>query len=92
MPSLLSLKQKKFLMLMRYDFNLLLPLLLFPFPILDGYSSIIIFQVKTFSNDMKAVEEPLMSHVALQSSAEQKNFYDLLHFSPLKVGLSYLFL
>lgn len=53
----------------------------------DSNSSIIIFQVKTFSNDMKAVEEPLMSHVALQSSAEQKNFYDLLHFSPLKVSL-----
>lgn len=34
---------------------------------------------------MKAVDEPLLAHVALQSSAEQKNFYDLLHFSPLKV-------
>ncbi|KAK3913373.1 Vacuolar protein sorting-associated protein 13 [Frankliniella fusca] len=46
-------------------------------------------EAKTFSNDMKAVNEPLMSHVALQSSAEQKNFYDLLHFSPLKIHVSF---
>lgn len=46
-------------------------------------------EVKTFSIDMKAVEEPLMFHVAIQSSAEQKNFYDLLHFSPLKIHVSF---
>jgi len=44
-------------------------------------------QVKHFNNDMNVVKDPLKSHVALQSSAEQKNFYDLLHFSPLKVAL-----
>ncbi|KAJ1520910.1 hypothetical protein ONE63_003990 [Megalurothrips usitatus] len=46
-------------------------------------------EAKTFANDMNAVEEPLMSHVAVQSSAEQKNFYDLLHFSPLKIHVSF---
>jgi hypothetical protein len=31
------------------------------------------------------VDKPLLSHVTLVSTQEQKNFYDLLHFSPLKV-------
>lgn len=34
---------------------------------------------------MKLVNEPLMYHVNLITTAEQKNFFDLLHFSPLKV-------
>lgn len=34
---------------------------------------------------MKLVDEPLMYHVSLITTAEQKNFFDLLHFSPLKV-------
>lgn len=34
---------------------------------------------------MKLVNEPLMYHVSLITTAEQKNFFDLLHFSPLKV-------
>ncbi|KAJ9578224.1 hypothetical protein L9F63_005554, partial [Diploptera punctata] len=35
------------------------------------------------------VDKPLLSHVTLVSSQEQKNFYDLLHFSPLKIHLSF---
>ena len=34
---------------------------------------------------MELVDEPLMYHVSLITTAEQKNFFDLLHFSPLKV-------
>lgn len=34
---------------------------------------------------MKLVDEPLIHHVNLITTAEQKNFFDLLHFSPLKV-------
>lgn len=34
---------------------------------------------------MGLVHEPLLHHVNLITTAEQKNFFDLLHFSPLKV-------
>lgn len=38
---------------------------------------------------MKLVDEPLMYHVSLITTAEQKNFFDLLHFSPLKIHISF---
>ncbi|GLH16639.1 Vacuolar protein sorting-associated protein 13A-like Protein [Gryllus bimaculatus] len=38
-----------------------------------------------FEEDCKVMNEPLKAHASLMSSAEQKNFYDLLHFSPLKL-------
>ncbi|CAL1678436.1 unnamed protein product [Lasius platythorax] len=42
-----------------------------------------------FRTDMKLVNEPLMYHVNLITTAEQKNFFDLLHFSPLKIHISF---
>ncbi|XP_047359321.1 vacuolar protein sorting-associated protein 13 isoform X2 [Vespa velutina] len=42
-----------------------------------------------FRTDMKLVHEPLMYHVSLITTAEQKNFFDLLHFSPLKIHISF---
>lgn len=42
-------------------------------------------QSELFRIDMQLVDKPLLHHVALITSAEQKNFFDLLHFSPLKV-------
>ncbi|XP_051160676.1 intermembrane lipid transfer protein Vps13 isoform X3 [Leptopilina boulardi] len=42
-----------------------------------------------FQTDMKLVDEPLMYHVNLITTAEQKNFFDLLHFSPLKIHISF---
>ncbi|GLH16637.1 Vacuolar protein sorting-associated protein 13A [Gryllus bimaculatus] len=42
-----------------------------------------------FEEDCKVMNEPLKAHASLMSSAEQKNFYDLLHFSPLKIHLSF---
>ncbi|XP_012537324.1 vacuolar protein sorting-associated protein 13 isoform X2 [Monomorium pharaonis] len=42
-----------------------------------------------FRTDMKLVNEPLMYHVNLVTTAEQKNFFDLLHFSPLKIHISF---
>ncbi|XP_044259687.1 vacuolar protein sorting-associated protein 13 isoform X2 [Tribolium madens] len=42
-----------------------------------------------FLKDMSLVDEPLYSHVSTQSLQEQKSFYDLLHFSPLKIHLSF---
>ncbi|XP_076294775.1 vacuolar protein sorting 13C isoform X2 [Lasioglossum baleicum] len=42
-----------------------------------------------FKVDMKLVDEPLMYHVSLITTAEQKNFFDLLHFSPLKIHISF---
>ncbi|XP_043479643.1 vacuolar protein sorting-associated protein 13 isoform X2 [Leptopilina heterotoma] len=42
-----------------------------------------------FQSDMKLVDEPLMHHVNLITTAEQKNFFDLLHFSPLKIHISF---
>ncbi|XP_011301984.1 vacuolar protein sorting-associated protein 13C isoform X2 [Fopius arisanus] len=44
---------------------------------------------KLFKTDMKLVDEPLMYHVNLITTAEQKNFFDLLHFSPLKIHVSF---
>lgn len=38
---------------------------------------------------MKLVDEALYSHAATQSIQEQKSFYDLLHFSPLKIHISF---
>ncbi|XP_076225482.1 vacuolar protein sorting 13C isoform X3 [Nomia melanderi] len=46
-------------------------------------------EVKLFKIDMKLVDEPLMYHVSLITTAEQKNFFDLLHFSPLKIHISF---
>ncbi|XP_053986716.1 intermembrane lipid transfer protein Vps13 isoform X2 [Hylaeus volcanicus] len=42
-----------------------------------------------FKLDMKLVDEPLMYHINLITTAEQKNFFDLLHFSPLKIHISF---
>ncbi|XP_014471667.1 PREDICTED: vacuolar protein sorting-associated protein 13C isoform X2 [Dinoponera quadriceps] len=42
-----------------------------------------------FRSDMELVNEPLMYHVSLITTAEQKNFFDLLHFSPLKIHISF---
>lgn len=44
---------------------------------------------KLFQLDRKLVNEPLMHHVNLITTAEQKNFFDLLHFSPLKIHISF---
>ncbi|KZC12682.1 Vacuolar protein sorting-associated protein 13C, partial [Dufourea novaeangliae] len=44
---------------------------------------------RLFKLDMKLVDEPLMYHVSLITTAEQKNFFDLLHFSPLKIHISF---
>ncbi|XP_043267936.1 vacuolar protein sorting-associated protein 13 isoform X2 [Venturia canescens] len=44
---------------------------------------------KLFQLDMKLVDEPLLYHVNLITTAEQKNFFDLLHFSPLKIHISF---
>ncbi|XP_034937793.1 vacuolar protein sorting-associated protein 13 isoform X2 [Chelonus insularis] len=44
---------------------------------------------KLFLTDMKLVDEPLIYHVNLITTAEQKNFFDLLHFSPLKIHISF---
>ncbi|XP_015584675.1 vacuolar protein sorting-associated protein 13 isoform X2 [Cephus cinctus] len=42
-----------------------------------------------FQTDMKLVHEPLIYHVNQVRTAEQKNFFDLLHFSPLKIHISF---
>lgn len=40
-----------------------------------------------FLKDLELTEKPLISHVEVVSSTEQKNFYEYLHFSPLKVSI-----
>lgn len=47
------------------------------------------FQKQLFLTDMKLVDEALYSHASTQSIQEQKSFYDLLHFSPLKIHVSF---
>ncbi|XP_018574731.1 vacuolar protein sorting-associated protein 13 isoform X2 [Anoplophora glabripennis] len=44
---------------------------------------------KHFLTDMHLVDEGLYSHVSGESIREQKSFYDLLHFSPLKIHISF---
>lgn len=46
-------------------------------------------EIELFIKDMSLVNEPLLAHVSTQSLQEQKNFYDLLHFSPLKIHVSF---
>ncbi|XP_031336343.1 vacuolar protein sorting-associated protein 13 isoform X2 [Photinus pyralis] len=53
----------------------------------DAYSET--EEKEQFLQDKKLVDEPLLSLVASKSLQEQKNFYDLLHFSPLKVHVSF---
>lgn len=38
---------------------------------------------------MHLVDEGLYSHASGESMKEQKSFYDLLHFSPLKIHVSF---
>lgn len=42
-----------------------------------------------FKKDLSLVDEPLQSHVSIQSANDATNFYDLLHFSPLKIHVSF---
>ncbi|XP_017782476.1 PREDICTED: vacuolar protein sorting-associated protein 13C isoform X2 [Nicrophorus vespilloides] len=42
-----------------------------------------------FLLDLNLVNEQLYSHVSTHSIQEQKSFYDLLHFSPLKIHVSF---
>ncbi|XP_067012189.2 intermembrane lipid transfer protein Vps13 [Anabrus simplex] len=46
-------------------------------------------ETQQFNEDRKLVDQPLLAHVTLKSSTEQKHFFDLLHFSPLKIHLSF---
>lgn len=50
---------------------------------------LLLCQAQLFIKDMSLVDEPLLAHVSTQSLQEQKNFYDLLHFSPLKIHVSF---
>lgn len=38
---------------------------------------------------MHLVDEPLYAHASSQALQGQKSFYDLLHFSPLKIHVSF---
>lgn len=42
-----------------------------------------------FEEDLKLVDINLYEKVSFQSLQEQKSFYDLLHFSPLKIHISF---
>uniref|UniRef100_A0A224XG50 Putative vacuolar protein n=1 Tax=Panstrongylus lignarius TaxID=156445 RepID=A0A224XG50_9HEMI len=42
-----------------------------------------------FNKDLELAEKPLEFYVSMTSSQEQKNFYDYLHLSPLKIHVSF---
>lgn len=44
-----------------------------------------------FSEDLAYASKPLQSQITTLSLQEQKNYYDMLHFSPLKVCDYYFF-
>ncbi|KAF4519295.1 hypothetical protein B566_EDAN017925 [Ephemera danica] len=60
--------------------------------LLDLFStdeSLEIDHTEKMAGDMQVVTQPLKALVAVQSAQEQKNFYDQLHLSPLKIHLSF---
>ncbi|XP_046391664.1 vacuolar protein sorting-associated protein 13 [Ischnura elegans] len=48
-----------------------------------------VYDTARFQSDLDLLKEPLLAYVTLKSSEEQKNYYDYLHFSPLKMHLSF---
>lgn len=46
-------------------------------------------ELEQFREDLKLVDVALYEKVSVQSLQEQKSFYDLLHFSPLKIHISF---
>ncbi|KAL3279818.1 hypothetical protein HHI36_017325 [Cryptolaemus montrouzieri] len=42
-----------------------------------------------FEKDLQVADERLYTHVSTQAQQEQKSFYDVLHFSPLKIHISF---
>lgn len=46
-------------------------------------------ELEQFHEDLKLVDMDLYEKVSFQSLQEQKSFYDLLHFSPLKIHVSF---
>lgn len=48
------------------------------------------FKFKMFNEDLSYASKPLQSQITSISLQEQKNYYDMLHFSPLKVCIQYL--
>uniref|UniRef100_A0A8D8LZY6 Vacuolar protein sorting-associated protein 13C n=2 Tax=Cacopsylla melanoneura TaxID=428564 RepID=A0A8D8LZY6_9HEMI len=42
-----------------------------------------------FEQDIAKIGTPLLDHVSLHTAAEVKNYYDELHFSPLKIHVSF---
>ncbi|XP_071444778.1 intermembrane lipid transfer protein Vps13 isoform X2 [Hetaerina americana] len=48
-----------------------------------------VYDPTSFNNDLSLLKEPLLAYVTLRSSEDQKNYYDYLHFSPLKMHLSF---
>lgn len=46
-------------------------------------------ELDQFREDLKLVDVDLYEKVSFQSLQEQKSFYDLLHFSPLKIHVSF---
>jgi vacuolar protein sorting-associated protein 13A/C len=43
-------------------------------------------ELQLFKTDCKQMESKLMDYAVQSSAEEQKHFYDILHFSPLKVS------
>ncbi|KAK3093140.1 hypothetical protein FSP39_011676 [Pinctada imbricata] len=46
-------------------------------------------EVEQMNEDVKKIHTPLLEEVGLSLKEEQKNFYDYLHFSPIKIHLSF---
>lgn len=49
----------------------------------------LLFQRQLFLKDMQSLNQELYFHASRQSIQQQKSFYDLLHFSPLKIHISF---
>lgn len=45
-----------------------------------------------FHEDLLYADNPLQSQITTHSLQEQKNYYDMLHFSPLKVCLYFFYM
>ncbi|XP_039442815.1 intermembrane lipid transfer protein Vps13 isoform X7 [Culex pipiens pallens] len=85
-----NVKQFKYLRVLMQEFHVKVDLL-FINEIFEMISSETTeAEAKTlFAEDLKVQTQPLHAHVAIQSQAEVKNFYDNLHLGPLKIHVSF---
>nr|XP_022907872.1 vacuolar protein sorting-associated protein 13-like [Onthophagus taurus] len=86
-----QIKQFKYfkLFIQEFDINVELGFIMAVSEVFQASEDTLDKQKAYFLLDADLVNKPLYQHVSHQSQHEQKSFYDLLHFSPLKIHMSF---